>query len=130
MLFPELMSDEEVWRVFKVDVRGLAVSQPIYRNKRPLQCINDIVSAEFGFSVGALRGDRQYRDLAYARHVAMWLAMETTEYSLQRIGDYYNRHHTTVMHAGRRLRAQRNSGGVIRVMTDKLRRIAREQLAG
>lgn len=54
----------------------------------------------FALKVADLRGPSRQATVAAARALAMALARELTESSLQRIGDYFHRRdHTTVMHA-------------------------------
>lgn len=50
-----------------------------------------------------LRGPSKTKRLAHARQVAMWLCRQLTGLSLPRIGAVFDRDHTTVMHAVRKI---------------------------
>lgn len=65
------------------------------------------VTAEFHrVSTDELRGPSKAKHLAHARQVAMWLCRQLTGLSLPRIGVVFNRDHTTVMHAVRKIQHQ------------------------
>lgn len=62
--------------------------------------IQQLVSETFGFSIEELLSQNRTADLALARQVAMYLARNKTEESLQQIGYAFNKKdHTTVIHA-------------------------------
>ena len=42
--------------------------------------------------------DCRYRDVAHPRQIAMLLSREMTKHSLPRIGRFFNRDHTTIIH--------------------------------
>ena len=69
-----------------------------------IEMIQDIVASHFGFDVEDLKSSKRTADLALARQVAMYLARELTESSLQQIGMAVNKKdHTTVLHACRKI---------------------------
>ena len=43
-------------------------------------------------------------DIKNARHIGMYLAYKYTEFGLHKIGDYFERDHSTVVHARRRIK--------------------------
>jgi len=54
-----------------------------------------------------LRGATRQRAVVQARHVAIYLSRQLTEWSLQQIGAYYGgRDHSTVLHACRKVEEQ------------------------
>jgi chromosomal replication initiator protein len=55
------------------------------------------------FSIEELTGISRTRDLVLARQIAMYLCRELTQESLPDIGRKFNRDHTTVMHAERKI---------------------------
>lgn len=66
----------------------------------PVERIQRIVAKAFRIPVIEMVSDRRARRVARPRQVAMYLARETTTYSLPKIGRLFGgRDHTTVMHA-------------------------------
>lgn len=72
--------------------------------RRPsLSQIAKATARHFGISVSDMRGVSRRRAIVAARNVAMYLARNLTENSLDRIGGYFgNRDHTTVSHGCQR----------------------------
>ncbi len=60
----------------------------------------------FGTTVEELRGPGKTRALAQSRQIAMYLCRELTDLSLPRIGQAFDRDHTTVMYAEKKIRAE------------------------
>ena len=70
-----------------------------YQHPVTIEMVQAEVARQFGMHVNDLRGNRRTQDVAYARHIAMYLSRELTEASLPQIGTRFGgRHHTTVMH--------------------------------
>ena len=70
-----------------------------YQHPVTIEMVQAEVARQFGLHVNDLRGNRRTQDVAYARHIAMYLSRELTEASLPQIGARFGgRHHTTVMH--------------------------------
>lgn len=62
--------------------------------------ILDVVGKHFSFKPEDFKSKKRPKDLAFARHVAMYLCSELTDLSLPKIGDEFGgRDHTTVIHA-------------------------------
>ena len=61
-------------------------------------------AAYFGYSTEELCGPRRTQNLVTARQIAMYLCRELTNLSLPKIGQAFDRDHTTVMNAERRIR--------------------------
>lgn len=63
------------------------------------------VAVAHGYTLKDLHGPRRHRLLAYARFEAMWLMRQLRtldgayRYSLTQIGNFFDRDHTTVLHA-------------------------------
>jgi chromosomal replication initiator protein len=69
--------------------------------------INEAVAEHFHLEVADLVGSRRTKDISLARQVAMYLARELTDLSLNVIGSKYGgRDHTTVMHAVDKVKTQ------------------------
>jgi len=65
--------------------------------------IERTVAARFNLAPGAIKSLNRERRVARPRQIAMALARELTGLSLPRIGTYFCRDHTTILHACRRV---------------------------
>ncbi|MGW0038106.1 chromosomal replication initiator protein DnaA [Gordonia sp. NPDC003376] len=65
-----------------------------------------ITAEYFDISVDELRGPGKARSLAQARQISMYLCRELTDLSLPKIGETFDRDHTTVMYAERKIRKE------------------------
>ncbi|MFT4125107.1 MAG: chromosomal replication initiator protein DnaA [Gordonia sp. (in: high G+C Gram-positive bacteria)] len=65
-----------------------------------------ITAEYFDITVDELRGPGKTRALAQARQISMYLCRELTDLSLPKIGDTFDRDHTTVMYAERKIRKE------------------------
>lgn len=61
--------------------------------------IIDSVAGYYGLSADVLRGDSRKKEIATARHVAVYLTREMTGLSLPRIGDAFGRDHSTIINS-------------------------------
>jgi chromosomal replication initiator protein len=59
------------------------------------------VTEKFGISVEELKSKNKQRRISDARQISMYLIREMTDLSLPRIGEVFNRDHTTVLHGWR-----------------------------
>ena len=79
----------------------------------------------FGLSREDLVGKSRSRPLTTARHVAMYLARECTGLSLIKIGELFDRDHTTVMHGIKKIeqlmRARGSVYNQVQALTRKIR---------
>ena len=57
-----------------------------YQHPVTIEMVQAEVARQFGMHVNDLRGNRRTQDVAYARHIAMYLSRELTEASLPQIG--------------------------------------------
>ncbi len=57
------------------------------------------VAAKHGLTLEQLRGRSRKRRIAHPRQEAMWRMMETERWSTIRVGRYFDRDHSTVIHA-------------------------------
>lgn len=65
-----------------------------------------ITAEYFDISVDELRGPGKTRSIAQARQISMYLCRELTDLSLPKIGETFERDHTTVMYAERKIRKE------------------------
>ncbi|AUN42729.1 chromosomal replication initiator protein DnaA [Tsukamurella tyrosinosolvens] len=68
--------------------------------------ILSVVAEYFEISVADLKGTERARAVTHARQIAMYLCRELTELSLPKIGQIFDRDHTTVMYAERKIRKE------------------------
>jgi len=98
--------DVEVAREALVDILPKAYSHPI-----TVEMVQAEVAREFGCHVNDLRGARRTQDIAFARHIAMYLARDLTEASLPQIGERFGgRDHSTVLYAVNKIERQLADG--------------------
>ena len=93
-------------------------------DKRPsLRQITNKVAKYFSLTVARLRAPRG-EDTSYAaRGIAMYLARNLTENSLEMVGWHFgNRDHTTVLHACRQIQSQQSVDPMISAALDELRK--------
>ena len=82
-----------------------------YQHPVTIEMVQNEVARQFGLHVNDLRGNRRTQDVAYARHIAMYLSRDLTEASLPQIGARFGgRHHTTVIHAVDKVERQLKDG--------------------
>ncbi|MBJ7290051.1 chromosomal replication initiator protein DnaA [Williamsia sp.] len=65
-----------------------------------------ITAEYFEISVDELRGPGKTRSIAQARQISMYLCRELTDLSLPKIGETFDRDHTTVMYADKKIRKE------------------------
>ncbi len=83
----------------------------VYEHPVTIEMVQNEVARQFALHVNDLRGNRRTQDVAYARHIAMYLSRDLTEASLPQIGAKFGgRHHTTVMHAVDKVERQLKDG--------------------
>ena len=110
--------------------QALADLIPQTDRETPAELILAESSSYFGFSRVDLVGKSRSRPLTTARHVAMYLVRECTGLSLLKIGELFDRDHTTVMHGLKKVETlMKERGGLYRQVQDLTRRI-RSQAQG
>lgn len=79
----------------------MTVSEALVEKKfiGPMSLIVEDVAAYTGIKSDQLRGPRRHAHLVNARWTAMYLSSELTAYSLSKIGKFFRRDHTSVIHA-------------------------------
>ena len=68
--------------------------------------IRDEVAIFYDISPSAITGQSRYSPIVRARHTAMYLVRELTDFSYTHIGGYFGRDHSTVVHAVQRVKAR------------------------
>lgn len=98
-----------------------------YTQAITIDAVQSEVARQFGCHVSDLRGDKRTADVAYPRHVAMYLCRELTEASLPQIGGRFGgRDHSTVLYAVNKIERLLQDGhdrqlhDLIQVITSRL----------
>lgn len=83
--------------------------------------IMDVVGEHFSFKAEDFKSKKRTKDLAFARHVAMYLCSQLTDLSLPKIGDEFGgRDHTTVIHARDKISKEISEDPRLKTLVDKL----------
>ncbi len=86
--------------------------------------IIDEVEKYFRLPGGTLATKRRSNDIAYPRHIAMYIAREVLDESYPKIGEEFNRDHTTVMTAVKKIRenlsGDRELSAIIRDLVENI----------
>ncbi|GHU12657.1 chromosomal replication initiator protein DnaA [Spirochaetia bacterium] len=70
------------------------------QSKISMEVIQRVIADENHLSINDLKGKKRTQNIAYPRHLAMYIIRETTEYTTTEIGqEFGGRDHSTVMHA-------------------------------
>ena len=88
--------------------------------------IIDEAEKYFHLPSGSLVTKRRSNDIAYPRHIAMNIAREVLDESYPRIGEEFNRDHTTVMPAVKKIRQNLSGdtelGAIIRELVENIKK--------
>ncbi len=97
----QLLSDKEITLDMTQDV--LKDMLRSYDKRTTIDEIQKKVAEHFNISVKEMQSSRRARTVARPRQIAMYLAKQLTSRSLPEIGRKFDRDHTTVMHAVRKV---------------------------
>lgn len=75
-------------------------------NAPPVIAIVRIVADAYGFRADDLLGNRRFKDMALARQVAMYVAVEVVGHSLLHTQRWIGHHNSTIWHAKRLIAAE------------------------
>ena len=89
--------------------------------------IIDCVSEYYGLGSGLLRGNSRKKEIAQARHVAVYLTREMTGLSLPRIGDAFGRDHSTIINSCEKVAKMIEEGGEMKAVIADLKKIITEK---
>lgn len=89
---------KEINNRFEADLK--VVAYPKNKSDK-VDIIANVVASVTDISVDAMKGKRRDKFTANARHIAMYLCSVFTKSYTTNIGRYFNRDHTTVIHAVR-----------------------------
>jgi chromosomal replication initiator protein len=95
-----------------------------------IDLIRRVVASYFSLTPNDLKGRKKNKNVALARHIAMYISYEIAEYSTTEIGqDFGGRDHTTVMHSCNVIRDTLQSDPTMQPTIDNLKRLIREESA-
>jgi len=89
--------------------------------------IIDCVSEYYGIGQALLRGNSRKKEIANARHVAVYLTREMTGLSLPRIGDAFSRDHSTIINSCEKVAKLIAEGGETKAAVADLKKIISEK---
>lgn len=102
----------------------------LFSRQPKIQDIIRATSMATGFSTLDLTAHRRTRLVVRARHAAIWTARQLTQCSLPQIGRYFGgRDHTSVLHAFRKVDAERGVDVELGDLLGRIQTIAREMVA-
>ena len=91
------------------------------------ELIIDCVADYYGLSSALLSGNSRKKEIALARHVAVYLTREMTGLSLPRIGDAFGRDHSTIINSCEKVGKMLEEGGEMKAAIADLKKIITEK---
>ena len=85
------------------------------------------VAEYYGLSAAQVRGDSRKKEIAQARHMAVYLTREMTGLSLPRIGDAFGRDHSTIINSCDKITKQLASSAEAKAAVTDLKKIITEK---
>jgi chromosomal replication initiator protein len=110
--------------------RALQDLLPQSENEIPPQLIMEETASYFTLSTADLVSKSRSRPLTQARHIAMYLIRECTGLSLIKIGEAFNRDHTTALHGIKKVEADMRARDATFRQVQDLTRIIRGRARG
>jgi chromosomal replication initiator protein len=110
--------------------RALQDLLPQTENEIPPQLIMEETANYFTLSTAELISKSRSRPLTQARHIAMYLIRECTGLSLIKIGEVFNRDHTTALHGIKKVEADMRARDATFRQVQDLTRIIRGRVRG
>jgi chromosomal replication initiator protein len=110
--------------------RALQDLLPQTENEIPPQLIMEETANYFTLSTADLVSKSRSRPLTQARHIAMYLIRECTGLSLIKIGEVFNRDHTTALHGIKKVEADMRARDATFRQVQDLTRIIRGRVRG
>ena len=85
-----------------------------------MEMIERIVCTHFKVTSEDIRSTRRSNDIAYPRQIAMYLCHELTDVSWPTIGGFFNKDHSTVIHAHKKIQNLTESDGATKALIESL----------
>lgn len=96
------------------------------REQITIERIVEVVADAFNVDNSAIKGKKRAARINHARQVAMFIAREMTDESLPKIGEFFGRSHTTVLHGCNKIEEEIEAD---QVLASRLQRL-RNQITG
>jgi chromosomal replication initiator protein len=94
---------------------------PIEEKEVSIQLIQQYTAAYFNMKPSVLLSKKRSKNIVTARHIAMYLSRELTDYSLPAIGDSFGgKDHTTVIHSCNKIKEQLKNDKKLKYHIDRL----------
>lgn len=90
------------WRIGDLE-RRLLLAESLGLQLLPVARIAELVAKKTGVSVNEIRSERRSIKESLARHIAMYLAFIYTGLSYPKLGRYFRKDHTSIMHGVKRI---------------------------
>lgn len=103
----------------RADVEEFLQQAPPAKSITPI-AISRAVAKEFGISVTALRSNRRSQALVLPRQCAMWLCRNLCHASFPELGEFFERQHSSVIHAVRKLESRLDKEPALRLRLARL----------
>ena len=85
-----------------------------------MEMIERIVCTHFKVTSEDIRSTKRSNDIAYPRQIAMFLCHELTDVSWPTIGGFFNRDHSTVIHAHKKIQNLTDTDGATKALIESL----------
>ncbi|MFZ2257077.1 MAG: chromosomal replication initiator protein DnaA [Clostridiaceae bacterium] len=85
-----------------------------------IELIQEVVANYYNLSVDDLKSMRRTRNVALPRQIAMYLSRSLTSTSLPKIGEEFNKDHTTVMHAYSKIKEAMDTDASVKTTIDNI----------
>lgn len=108
-----------------LDLAQKVLQRPVETKQKgvDLHRIAGCVANHFEYSIQEIRSTKRNKELAFARHVALYLMKKMTDYSLKDIGAFLERKdHSTVIHAYEKIEQYKKNDGTFSQLLDNLER--------
>ena len=107
-----------------------ADAEEFLRDKLPTKSVTPLtvaraVAREFGVTLPALRSSRRSQALVLPRQCAMWLSRKLCQVSYPELGAFFERQHSSVIHAVRKLEARLDKEPALRQRLARLEGVCR-----
>ncbi|MFA6619428.1 MAG: helix-turn-helix domain-containing protein, partial [Candidatus Neomarinimicrobiota bacterium] len=84
--------------------------------------ITTVTADVFGINKDALKGKKRKREVLIPRQVSMYLIRDLTDLPLEEIGDFFDRDHSTVVNAIKRIKSLMEQDTAFKRQVEEIKR--------